>query len=233
MTWLYLALAGWIIGSLIRYWGRRRQTPIAASAVSGALIYGFEHRQNWALLLAHPMAQAHSIQQYANPSAPSPSFEEGMALRAGLMHIFGLPNTSNDAHLRSNLPAHLHTHWFRIDLDKLRSTDDPRAALAFAGARLTLAVRAAQVLGWLDDAQGWPLLYQNAQRIHDCFDSWQDYGQAWARGRKQWIAGARADSLGVAFSEVDVLNWLNDPQHPWHSMPWSVPPLFVPIETTW
>nr|WP_241022249.1 DUF1266 domain-containing protein [Burkholderia sp. Ac-20353] len=33
----------------------------------------------------------------------------------------------------------------------------------------------------------------NAQRAQDCFGSWEDFSRAFVAGRRQWVAGFRAD----------------------------------------
>jgi hypothetical protein len=68
-------------------------------------------------------------------------------------------------------------------------------------------------------AQNW-----DGERAGQCFTSWLDYGTAWARGRRQWVARARADSLGAPFSEDDVRQWMNDPRHPWRRGFWPTQP---------
>lgn len=229
MTWLVLLIAVWVTGWGLKHRGQPR-SRVPASQL--ALRYTFDARQNWALCIAHSIANTKKdggLSAYADPSAALPTVEQGQALRNSLLHIFGLRSSLNDAQIRSTLNAQISRLWFRIDLDKLRPEDDPLAALAFACARVTFAVRAACLLGWLDEAAQWYVLLQNAQRANDCFDSWHQFGTAWARGRQQWTKASRADSLGLAFSEADVQRWLTDPQHPWHCIPWQVPPLFAPL----
>lgn len=190
--------------------------------------YALDARHNRILALAHPMA-FHRIQEgFANRALPTAADELARQLRPLLLHFFDLRSTMDDAEIRAALNQRIHSRWFRIDLDALHPEDDPRAAMAFACARVTFAVRAAAMLGWLDEATHWQILYQNAQRASDCFASWLDYGESWARGRRQWVSRARADSLGIAFDEAQVARWVASPRHPWGSMPWQTPPFFLP-----
>ena len=100
----------------------------------------------------------------------------------------------------------LETQWFRADLHALRPTDDPRAALAFACARMAFLARVAMLMGWTEPDTAWRVLLLNAQRAH-CFDSWTDFGHAYVAGRRQWVAGFRADPFGKAFDDA-TLGWL-------------------------
>lgn len=111
--------------------------------------------------------------------------------------------------------------WFTLDLQRLQAGDDPHAAMAFACARVAFHVRCAWLLGWLDEALHQQILHLNACRARDCFDSWQAFGQAYARGRSQWLARGRADVLGRSVTPEEVQQWVADPRHPWHAMPWQ------------
>lgn len=234
MTWILGLLAGcllacWLMKTLDEPGGAA--PPPAAPPMPGRVAYGFDHRRNWALSLAHPMAAARVRAGFAHPGEPPPREELLRTLRPALLHLFGLRADLDDAQARSAVTAQLERRWFRIDLDALREQDDARDAMAFACARVAFAARVAGLLGWVDDATQWDVLLQNAQRANDCFGGWRDYGRAWARGRRQWVAGGRADSLGSSFDEAKVDQWLADGSHPWCGLPWQVPPLFVPPGT--
>ena len=226
MSWLILLIvAGW---ALPRLGAAIRNTSAYKKASAPRLRYLFDARQNRALALAHPIADARVLLPFANPKAPALAPAQAQALRASVLHIIGLRASLSDDAVREALPALLRQTWFRIDLDKLRADDDARAALAFACARVAFAVRAATLLGWLDAAPQWALLHQNAQRAQDCFASWEDYGRALMQGRQQWIAGARADSLGAAFDAARLAAWLANRKHPWRTMAWQGPQQFTP-----
>ncbi len=230
MTWII----GLVVGLLLAGWFQRqsdddetldepRPVPMPTH-----LNYGFDLRRNWALALAHPMAQARIRSGYAAPNEAWPQAEVQQTVRSALLHFFGLRGDLSDAQSQLALNDKLNKRWFCLDMDALRPEDDPRDALAFACARLAFATRVATAMGWIDEATQSSVLLQNAQRANDCFNSWRDFGNAWARGRKQWVAGSRADSLGVSFDAAKVDQWLADPRHPWCALPWQVPPLFVP-----
>lgn len=191
--------------------------------------YALDPRHNRILALAHPMAFHRIEGGFANCDLPGAEDELARQLRPLLLHFFALRGTLDDAGIRAALNQSIHSRWFRIDLDALHPEDDPRDAMAFACARVTFAVRAAAMLGWLDEETHWQILRQNAQRASDCFESWRDYGESWARGRRQWVSRARADSLGFAFDETLVARWVNSPHHPWGRMPWETPPFFLPL----
>lgn len=219
MSWLFASLIGWLLVKLgSRFIGWLR-APRASDVA-----YLLEPAENWALALAHPMAHAQMEGGFADCALPTVAPELAQQLRPQLLHLFGVPTNLTDERIRSTLPARLDQHWFRIDLDALRPDDDPRAAMAFACARVAFAVRTAAMLGWIGSDQQWRILHQNADRAGQCFSGWLDYGTAWARGRRQWIARARADSLGTHFSEDDVKQWLSKPRHPWRLASWPNAP---------
>ncbi|MDB5847999.1 MAG: hypothetical protein JWP29_1751 [Rhodoferax sp.] len=213
MSWLGIFLLAWLLGRCIDLLQRRRRRP-------AALVYGFGTRQNALLALAHPVALLRAPLVFARPAGGPSAMADPSALRTPLLHMFGLRSDMDDAQIRAALTTRLRAHWYTFDLDALRPQDDPRDAMAFACARLAFSVRAAALLGWLDEATQWHVLGQNALRAQDCFNGWLDYGTAWARGRQQWVARARADSLGVSFSEAQVEAWVADAAHPWHQQPW-------------
>ncbi|NHZ89414.1 DUF1266 domain-containing protein [Massilia sp. CCM 8733] len=224
ITLAIIGVFGWMIYAGVERLLKSRPPKKPGSA---KLRYKFDARQNRALALAHPVAQARDLAAFANPKAPGLTPQQAQALRASLLHILGLRANIDDDAIRAALPDLLRRQWFRIDLERLRPEDDARAAMAFASARVAFAVRSATLLGWLDPALQWEVLYQNAQRASDCFGSWREFGAALARGRQQWIAGARADSLGVAFDEARLAQWLGTRGHPWRSMAWHGQVLFA------
>jgi hypothetical protein len=181
----------------------------------------FPEAQLCAIALAHPMAHPHLGVALGStrPLADRESVER--VLKPALLHLFQLRPGLDAQVLRERLTAQLKSRWFAIDLDKLHAQDDPRHALAFACARVAFGVRAAGLLGWIDEDTQWQLLLQNAQRARDCFSGWQDFASAWARGRSQWVQRGRADSLGVNFSDADIAHWLADRFHPWACLPWE------------
>ncbi|WP_235777308.1 DUF1266 domain-containing protein [Pseudomonas piscis] len=63
--------------------------------------------------------------------------------------------------------------------------------------RSAFFARCATLMGWLEADSGWRIMLLNAQRAQDCFDSWEDFGQAFMQGRRQWVAAFRADAWGA------------------------------------
>ncbi|MFD2754587.1 DUF1266 domain-containing protein [Comamonas terrae] len=177
---------------------------------------------NWALALAHPMA-FHSIQGGFADSHLSGADETLAAqLRPMVLHHLGMRTDLDDASIARQLPDLLRQRWFMQDLQKLHPGDDPRAAMAFACARAAFYVRCAFLLGWLQEDLHKQVLLLNARRAQQCFGSWLEFGTAYARGRRQWIAQGRADVLGKAVGEEEVAQWVADPRHPWHAMDWRL-----------
>lgn len=213
MNWLSYLLLFWLLWRVGKAWRERKKPEL----------YVLDAWRNGALALAHPMAVARIENGFADAPLPRLSDELALSLRPLLLHYFGLRNEMSDAQIRSTLRREIGARWFRFDLEALSADDAPRDALAFACARLAFSVRLAALLGWLDEETQWSILGQNAQRARMCFDSWFDYGTAWARGRRQWLARSRADGLGVPFGEPQVRAWLADVRHPWNTLPWAQP----------
>lgn len=85
-------------------------------------------------------------------------------------------------------------------------------------------------LGRLEEATQWQILHHNPQRPADCFQGRQDFGVAFARGRRQWVAHSQVDSLGVAFTEEEVAQWVGNRDHPRDWLPWPPPPPPPPMK---
>lgn len=177
--------------------------------------YLFSAPRNRALALAHPAGKALLGAIYGHSSAALPADDPLRKLEPSLLHVFGLRQGLDLTQIRASLQAQLPQRWFRLGLEQLQPGDDARDAMAFACARVAFALRAAQLLGWLDAGLHWQLQEFNAARARECFSSWPDYAAALARGRRQWVAGSRADSLGVAFSVEQALAWTRQRRHPW------------------
>jgi len=180
----------------------------------------FSDRKRWALALAQPMVDALSFTGFHDPdSAPIDESSRGR-LRTALLHQLEYRSDASDDQVRAHLVAVLEAQWFRADLHSLLPADDPRDALAFACVRMALLVRSAMLMGWTDEMAAWRVLLLNAQRAQDCFDSWDDFGAAFARGRKQWVSALRADPLGRPLGDDDLRALLAAPGGAWSALPW-------------
>ncbi len=209
------ALVWWAVRAGLRRRRAARQRGDCSSYRSG------DAALDWALALAHPMA-FHAIQGgFADRQLHGADDALTTQLRPMVLHHLGLRTDLDDAQIARQLPDGLRQRWFTLDLQRLQAGDDPHAAMAFACARVAFHVRCAWLLGWLDEALHQQILHLNACRARDCFDSWQAFGQAYARGRSQWLARGRADVLGRSVTPEEVQQWVADPRHPWHAMPWQ------------
>lgn len=176
--------------------------------------------RNWTLALAHPMAY-HAMQGGFASELNGADDALAKQLRPMVLHHMGLRTDLSDEQVRQQLPDVLRQRWFMLDLQRLHRNDAPRPAMAFACARVTFFVRCAFLLGWMEEGAQWCILLLNAQRAQECFGSWQDYGQAYATGRAQWVAQGRTDVLGITFTSDDVVQWVTQENHPWHCMAWQ------------
>ena len=221
-------MSGWTIFLLIValiYWVLRGGFKRLKEAKQRGDIISYQagsQERNWALALAHPMAY-HAMQGGFASDLHGADDALARQLRPMILHHLGLRTDLSDEQVRQQLPDALRQRWFMLDLQRLQRSDDVRAAMAFACARVTFFVRSARLLEWTDEALHWDILQLNAQRAQQCFDSWLAFGQAYAQGRAQWLAQGRSDVLGKAFTTEEVAQWVTQEQHPWHAMSWNLP----------
>ena len=213
---LIVALVYWVLRGGFKRLKEARQRGDIISYQAGS------QERNWALALAHPMAY-HAMQGGFASDLHGADDALARQLRPMILHHLGLRTDLSDEQVRLQLPDALRQRWFMLDLQRLQRSDDVRAAMAFACARVTFFVRSARLLEWTDEALHWDILELNAQRAQQCFDSWLAFGQAYAQGRAQWLAQGRSDVLGKAFTSEEVAQWVTQEQHPWHAMSWNLP----------
>lgn len=208
--WFAVVLAWWLARRFRNAWRAVRQERDAAELPPACMA---------ALCLAYPSVRGPEGYFEQDSIIDGDAFER--SVRNALLHNLELHSGMSPDEIRALLPHRLRQAWFRVALATPSGHADPRDAMAFACARVAHAVRLAGLLGWIDAETQWQVLSRNAARAADCFEGWADFGRAWARGRKQWIADARADSLGQPFDEAQVEAWIADPSHPWSWIPWE------------
>lgn len=184
-------------------------------------------RKHWALALAQPFVEATQFAGFASPTADSVNDATRTQFRAQLLHQMGLRTDASDEDVRMHLARTFEAHWYRADLNDLLAADEPRAALAFACARMAFFARMVMLLQWIEPEIAWRVLLLNAQRAQDCFASWHDFGQAFIEGRRQWVAAFRADPFGKVFDDGALAGWLNK-RDAWRNLPWPGVAAFSP-----
>lgn len=189
----------------------------------------FSQRKHWSLLLARPMADAMEIEGFYLPACDHFTEQAQATLRAALLHQAGIRSSFNAEEVRSHFSATLEQQWYGLDLQALTAGDEPRAAMAFACARVAFLVRCALLMRWLEPELAWRVLLLNAQRAQDCFDSWEDFGSAYKLGREQWVATFRVDSLGGGFHEQHLRKLLAPGSGAWADTHWHTPAALVPV----
>lgn len=216
LTVIGLLFGAWLV------WGYLRRRPSPTSLVV------FTPRKRWALTLAQPMVDATGMTGFFDPETTYFADQAKDTLRAPLLHQIGFRSNASDDEVRNHLNSTLERQWFRIDLHGLNPSDDPRAAVAFACVRSAFFARCATLMGWLEADSGWRIMLLNAQRAQDCFDSWEDFGQAFMQGRRQWVAAFRADALGSTFNEESLKHLLAADGGAWAAVAWQGLPAFSP-----
>jgi hypothetical protein len=214
-TLLYLAVAVWAL------------LKIASKVRNGVKNSTFPYRKHWALNLALPMVEAQGLDGFSNPDSTELGEESQKLFRTGLLHYLELPSRTSDKEAIRDIAEHYEATWFRADLHAMKDTDDPQAAVAFACVRVAFFTRILMLMQWIDKDAAWRVLLLNAQRAQECFSGWQDFGQNYLIGRRQWTASFRADPLGATFDD-DQLARLTGGLKPWALMPWDVSIIFDP-----
>lgn len=184
-------------------------------------------RKHWALALAQPFVDATQLSGFTSPAAGTVNEATRAHFRAQLLHQMGLRTDASDEDIRAHLARTFESHWYRADLNSLLPADEPRAAIAFACARMAFFARVVMLLQWVEPDIAWRVLLLNAQRAQDCFTSWHDFGQAFIAGRHQWVAAFRADPFGKAFDDGALAGWLNKGEA-WRGLPWPGLAAFSP-----
>jgi len=141
-------------------------------------------------------------------SAPFLDDTQSARLRPLVLHWLGLRTDLTQAQIAAQAPALLRQRWFTLDLQHPMTTGDPRAALAFACLRVTFYLRAAHLLGWLDETDSRQLAHLNARRIRDCFPDWPSFVHACLAGRAQWQSSGRTDIFGEHLHPDQLRGWL-------------------------
>lgn len=217
-----IAIALWhvLCKPLGNYWrAMTRRRARSLHGIDWRVIAG-DIEKAYALALAHPTAHERFGKDFWSVEAYRADSVALLRMRPVLLHALGIRENREPQRLRDSLTDKLRTAWYRLDLTDLDPRDDPRAALAFACARVCFSVRLARLLDLIDEETQWKILLQNARRARSCFDDWQDYGTSWAHGRRQWLEHSRDDSLGCPFDESQVSLWIADIHHPWHVLHW-------------
>lgn len=188
-------------------------------------------RKHWALALAQPFVDATQFAGFASPGADTVNEATRFQFRAQLLHQMRVRTDASDEDVRGHLAYTFESHWYRADLNDPLPADEPRAALAFACARMAFFARTAMLLQWVEPEIAWRVLLLNAQRAQDCFASWHDFGQAFVAGRRQWVAAFRSDPFGKEFDDDALRGWLNE-RGAWRNLPWPGLAAFSPEPAT-
>lgn len=112
--------------------------------------------------------------------------------------------------------------------EQLAAQGRVRDALAFDCARTAFLVRCIALLGWVPEAQAWPVLFLNAQRAQDSFDSWEDFGLAYARAREHWLRISTQDGPASTRAATEVREHLRNVEGSWLMLPWKRYRIFDP-----
>lgn len=112
--------------------------------------------------------------------------------------------------------------------EQLAAQGRVRDALAFDCARTAFLVRCIALLGWVPETQAWMVLFLNAQRAQDSFESWEDFGMAYARAREHWLRISTQDGPASTRAAMEVREHLRNADGSWLALPWKRYRIFDP-----
>lgn len=99
--------------------------------------------------------------------------------------------------------------------------DAARDLLAWHAMRQSYLLRLQVAWGRLQEAQAWPLLLLNAQRVQDCCQDWSDFGAAAARGHARWLGWNGREAHLAKATEVALKDFQDESACPWRRLSWS------------
>jgi len=112
--------------------------------------------------------------------------------------------------------------------EQLAAQGRVRDALAFDCARTAFLVRCIAHLGWVPETRAWLVLFLNAQRAQDSFESWEDFGLAYARAREHWLRMSNQDGPASTRAMMEVHEHLRNTEGSWLALPWKRYRIFDP-----
>lgn len=192
------------------------------------------NRRRWALSLADILLLRNGLRCDCDELVYTLPDEKRAQLAKQLARELDLPAELPEAKIRERMPAVLADwvsgvgHAQEGFYEQLAAEGQVRDALAFDCARTAFLVRCIALLGWVPEAQAWPVLLLNAQRAQDSFDSWEDFGRAYARAREHWLRGSERDGPVSARATREVEEYLRDPDGNWLALPWRRYRIFDP-----
>lgn len=233
---LLWAVALWLLCTVVRrvFAARpavRGEAEAAARTSGGAAA---PERRRWALALADILSLRNGLPCNSDTLTTDLPAERRAQLARQLRRELDLPSELPDA----SVPAHVRSAlagWVgglgRSNegfYEQLAALGRVRDALAFDCARTAFLVRCIALLGWVPDSQAWIVLFLNAQRAQDSFDSWEDFGLAYARAREHWLQTSGQDGPASTRAAMEVREHLQNPQGSWRALPWKRYRIFDP-----
>ncbi|MFC7421389.1 DUF1266 domain-containing protein [Iodobacter arcticus] len=102
-----------------------------------------------------------------------------------------------------------------------------RDAIAFECVRVVFLIRCMVIFNLIDESRAWFILFLNAQRAQDCFDSWTDFAYAYANGRAAWTAHTGQGGPSQR-AKMEVEHYLATHNGNWQTLPWNAVRIFDP-----
>ena len=226
----------YLVVSVLRYgWrlltGAKDRKPQTPEPGAGAAT---PQRRRWALALGDILAQRNGLPVNGEQLQLTLAPDALQCLAAQLLRELDLPERMEPQAIATAAQAALggwvhglgrSQHDF---YDSLAAEGHVRDALAFECARTAFLVRCMALLGWVSEQQAWTVLLLNAQRAQDSFDSWADFGHAYARARQQWLALSAPDTPASRRAALEVQSYLENTDSSWACLPWKDWRIFAP-----
>lgn len=210
-----------------------REDP-ALRAARAAADNAAPNRRRWALALADILLIRNGLPCNGDTLALELPAEKREQLARQVLREMNFPADLSAAAIPARMQAAL-TGWVgglgrSHDgfYEQLAAQGRVRDALAFDCARTAFLVRCIALLGWVPEAQAWPVLFLNAQRAQDSFDGWEDFGLAYARAREHWLRISTQDGPASTRAAMEVREHLHNLEGSWLMLPWKRYRIFDP-----
>ena len=86
-------------------------------------------------------------------------------------------------------------------------------------ARVVNVSRAAYTAGWMKEDRAWEHIFTAARRIQSIYGSWRELSDNYLYARRWWGGEDEAEQAVADTAR----RLLNDPDSPWHDLPWQTP----------
>jgi hypothetical protein len=190
-------------------------------------------RKRWALALADIQLRRNGLPHQTDSLQINLPAAELKRLREAVLQELEINAQQSDAALAAAVERSLNQWAQGMGTDRggffyhVASVSEVRMVMALESARTAFLVRCLALLGLCREDQAWLILFLNAQRAQDIFQSWADFGHAYAQARYAWIEQKNQEAASQR-SFVEVQEYLNERLGNWSTLAWDDYKIFDP-----